>query len=163
MPGNGRQRRPGTEGVGEPFVGRDDLAAAVVKSLVDKTKVEPNDIEDLLMGCAFPEGEQGFNVAKLVGMIADLPSSVAGATINRFCGSSMTVVQMAAGYIQMGAGDVFICAGVESMTRIPMGGFNPMPNPKLGETYPQAYINMGETAENLAKKYSISQIGRAHV
>jgi acetyl-CoA acyltransferase len=69
----------------------------------------------------------------------------------------MTTVQMAAGYIQMGAGDVFICAGVESMTRIPMGGFNPMPNPKLGEIYPQAYINMGETAENLAKKYSVSR------
>lgn len=89
--------------------------------------------------------------------LAGLPTSVAGATVNRFCGSSMTTVQMAAGYIQMGAGDVFICAGVESMTRTPMGGFNPMPNPKLGEIYPQAYMNMGETAENLAKKYKVSR------
>src|SRR5690606_1912063 len=115
-----------------------------------ETGVNAADIEDVLMGCAFPEAEQGFNLAKIVVQLAGLPNSVAGATVNRFCGSSLTTVQMAAGYIQMGAGDVFICAGVESMTRIPMGGFNPMPNPKLGEIYPQAYINMGETAENLA-------------
>jgi acetyl-CoA acyltransferase len=86
-----------------------------------------------------------------------LPDSVAGATVNRFCGSSMTTTQMAAGYAQMGAGEVFISAGVESMTRIPMGGFNPMPNPKLAASYPQAYISMGETAENLAKKYSVDR------
>jgi len=135
----------------------DDMAAEVIKALVAETKVNPADIEDVLMGCAFPEAEQGFNLAKIVVQLAGLPHSVAGATVNRFCGSSMTTVQMAAGYIQLGAGDVFICAGVESMTRIPMGGFNPMPNPKLGEIYPQAYINMGETAENLAKKYSVSR------
>lgn len=135
----------------------DDMAAEVIKALVADTGVNPADIEDVLMGCAFPEAEQGFNLAKIVVQLAGLPTSVAGATVNRFCGSSMTTVQMAAGYIQMGAGDVFICAGVESMTRIPMGGFNPMPNPKLGEIYPQAYINMGETAENLAKKYSVSR------
>lgn len=135
----------------------DDMAAEVIKALIKDTGVKAEDIEDILMGCAFPEAEQGFNLAKIVAQLAGLPNSVAGATVNRFCGSSMTTVQMAAGYIQMGAGDVFICAGVESMTRIPMGGFNPMPNPKLAETYPQAYINMGETAENLAKKYSISR------
>lgn len=135
----------------------DDMAAEVIKSLISATGVNAADIEDILMGCAFPEAEQGFNLAKIVAQLAGLPNSVAGATVNRFCGSSMTTVQMAAGYIQMGAGDVFICAGVESMTRIPMGGFNPMPNPKLGEIYPQAYINMGETAENLAKKYSVSR------
>jgi acetyl-CoA acyltransferase len=135
----------------------DDMAAEVIKALIAATGVNPADIEDVLMGCAFPEAEQGFNLAKIVAQLAGLPNSVAGATVNRFCGSSMTTVQMAAGYIQMGAGDVFICAGVESMTRIPMGGFNPMPNPKLGEIYPQAYINMGETAENLAKKYSVSR------
>ncbi len=135
----------------------DDMAAEVIKALIKDTGVNPADIEDILMGCAFPEAEQGFNLAKIVAQLAGLPNSVAGATVNRFCGSSMTTVQMAAGYIQMGAGDVFICAGVESMTRIPMGGFNPMPNPKLAEIYPQAYINMGETAENLAKKYSISR------
>ena len=135
----------------------DDMAAEVIRALIKETGVKEADIEDILMGCAFPEAEQGFNLARIVAQIVGLPPSVAGATVNRFCGSSLTTVQMAAGYIQMGAGDVFICAGVESMTRIPMGGFNPMPNPKLAETYPQAYINMGETAENLARKYSVSR------
>ncbi len=135
----------------------DDMAAEVVKSLVASTGVNTPDIEDLLMGCAFPEAEQGFNIARLVVNLAGLPVSIGGATVNRFCGSSMTSIHIAAGAIRMNAGDVFICAGVESMTRIPMGGFNPMPNPALGQMYPQAYISMGETAENLAKKYSISR------
>ncbi len=135
----------------------DDMAAAVVKALIKETGVNPEHIEDLLMGCAFPEAEQGFNLARIVVQLADLPVSIGGATVNRFCGSSMTTVQMAAGYIQMGAGDAFICAGVESMSRIPMGGFNPMPNPSLGKTYPQAYMSMGETAENLARKYQLTR------
>jgi acetyl-CoA acyltransferase len=135
----------------------DDMAADVIKALIAETGAKPEDIEDLLMGCAFPEAEQGFNLGKIVAQLADLPQSVAGATVNRFCGSSMTTVQMAAGYIQMGAGDLFVCAGVESMTRIPMGGFNPMPNPKMMDICPAAYISMGETAENLAKKYSIDR------
>jgi acetyl-CoA acyltransferase len=135
----------------------DDMVAAVITALIEETKVNADDIEDLLMGCAFPEAEQGFNVAKIVAQICGLPTSVAGATVNRFCGSSMTTIQMAAGYIQMGAGEVFMTAGVESMSRIPMGGFNPMPNPKLAETYPQAYMSMGITAENLAKKYELSR------
>lgn len=135
----------------------DDMAAAVIKALVKDTGVKPEDIEDLIMGCAFPEAEQGFNLARIVVNLADLPVSVGGATVNRFCGSSMTAIHMAAGAIQMGAGDVFICAGVESMSRIPMGGFNPMPNPALHAKYPQAYIGMGETAENLAAKYKISR------
>jgi len=135
----------------------DDMAASVIKSLIADTSVNPDDIEDLLMGCAFPEAEQGFNIARIVVQLAGLPNSIAGATVNRFCASSMTTIQMAAGYIQMNAGEVFLCSGVESMTRIPMGGFNPMPNPSLGESYPQAYISMGETAENLAKKYDISR------
>lgn len=135
----------------------DDMAAEVVKALIAETGVNPADIEDLLLGCAFPEAEQGFNLGKIVAQLAGLPNSVAGATVNRFCGSSMTTIHMAAGYIQLGAGDVYLVGGVESMSRIPMGGFNPMPNPKLGEIYPAAYIGMGETAENLAKKYSISR------
>jgi acetyl-CoA acyltransferase len=135
----------------------DDIAAAVVKALVAETGVDAADIEDLLMGCAFPEAEQGFNIARIVVNLAGLPVSIGGATVNRFCGSSMTTIQMAAGYIQLGAGDVFICAGVESMTRIPMGGFNPMPNPAMAKIYPQAYMSMGETAENLAKKYQITR------
>ncbi|NCO03681.1 MAG: thiolase family protein [Alphaproteobacteria bacterium] len=135
----------------------DTMAAEVIKALIADTGVDANDIEDILMGCAFPEAEQGFNLAKIVAQLAGLPNSVAGATVNRFCGSSMTTIQMAAGYIQMNAGDVFICAGVESMTRIPMGGFNPMPNPAMMELCPAAYIGMGETAENLAKKYKIDR------
>ncbi len=135
----------------------DDMAAAVIKALVTETGVNVDDIEDIIMGCAFPEAEQGFNLAKIVGQLAGLPDSVAGATVNRFCGSSMTTIQMAAGYIQMGAGDVFICSGVESMSRIPMGGFNPMPNPAMMDVYPTAYMGMGETAENLAEEYKIDR------
>ncbi|MCK6417496.1 MAG: thiolase family protein [Alphaproteobacteria bacterium] len=135
----------------------DDMAAAVVKALIKDTGVPAADIEDLLMGCAFPEAEQGFNIARIVVNLADLPITVGGATVNRFCGSSMTAIHIAAGAIQMDAGQAFICAGVESMSRIPMGGFNPMPNPALFAKYPQAYMGMGETAENLAKKYSISR------
>ena len=136
----------------------DDLAAQVVKGLINKTGVNPHDIEDLILGCAFPEGEQGLNLARLVVHLADLPVTVAGMTVNRFCGSSMQAIHIAAGAIQMNAGEVFICAGVESMTRIPMGGYNYMPNPALYETYPQAYISMGDTAENLARQYHISRI-----
>ena len=135
----------------------DDMAAEVVKALVAETGVNVDDIEDLIMGCAFPEAEQGFNIAKLVVQHAGLPDSVGGATINRFCGSSMTAIHTAVGAINAGAGDVFVCAGVESMSRIPMGGFNPMPNPELFEKHPAAYIGMGETAENLAKKYDIKR------
>jgi len=135
----------------------DDLAAAVVAELVKRSGIDASEIEDLIMGCAFPEGEQGFNIARLVVNIANLPNSVAGTTVNRFCGSSMQSIHQAAGAIQMGAGHAFICAGVESMSRIPMGGFNPVLNPVLAKNYPQAYIGMGETAENLAKKYSISR------
>jgi len=135
----------------------DDLAAAVVKALIARTGIDPKEIEDLLLGCAFPEGEQGMNVARLIDLIAELPQSVAGATINRFCGSSMQAIHSAAGAIAIGAGDAFICAGVESMTRVPMMGFNPMPNPALNERLPAAYMSMGITAENVAKKYGLSR------
>lgn len=135
----------------------DDMAATVIRALVDETRVNVDDIEDVLLGCAFPEAEQGFNIARIVANIADLPLSVAGATLNRFCGSSMTTIHQAAAYVMAGAGDVYIAAGVESMTRIPMGGFNPMPNPALASRFPAAYMSMGETAENLARKYMISR------
>ena len=135
----------------------DDLAAEVVKALVARTGIDPNTIEDLLMGCAFPEGEQGFNIARLVGLMAGLPISVAGATLNRFCGSSMQSVHSAAGAIQMNAGEAFICAGVESMSRVPMMGFNPMPNPVFAKTNPGAYLGMGDTAENVAKRWQITR------
>ncbi|MFV1849279.1 MAG: thiolase family protein [Thalassospira sp.] len=135
----------------------DDLAAQVVKGLVEKTGVDPKAIEDLILGCAFPEGEQGFNVARLITFLADLPRSVGGVTVNRFCGSSMQSIHQAAGAIAIGAGDAFICAGVESMTRVPMMGFNPLPNPELYKAMPEAYMGMGDTAENVAAKYSLTR------
>jgi acetyl-CoA acyltransferase len=135
----------------------DTLAASAVRGLIERTGIKPEDIEDLIVGCAFPEGEQGFNVARLIGFLADLPLSVAGVTVNRFCGSSMQSIHMAAGAIQLDAGEAFICAGTESMSRVPMGGFNPLPNPALYESFPAAYMGMGETAENVAQKYQISR------
>ena len=135
----------------------DELAAQTVAGLVARTKVKPDDIEDLILGCAFPEGEQGLNVAKLIAFLAKLPNSVAATTVNRFCGSSMQSIHIAAGAIQMGAGEVFLCAGLEGMSRVPMMGFNPMPHPGLAKEFPAAYIGMGETAENVAKKYGITR------
>jgi len=135
----------------------DDIATEVVKALVERTGVNTHDIDDLLMGCAFPEGEQGFNIARMVALQAGLPQTVAGATINRWCGSSMEAIHIAAGNIATGKGEVFICAGVESMTRIPMGGYNPLPNPVLFKSLPEAYISMGLTAENVAKQCHVSR------
>jgi acetyl-CoA acyltransferase len=135
----------------------DDLLAAVVRGLVERTGVDVEALEDLIVGCAFPEGEQGLNIARLAGMLAGLPQSVGGATVNRFCGSSMQAIHMAAGAIQMNAGDAFICAGVESMSRVPMMGFNPLPNPALASQISGAYMGMGETAENVARRYEISR------
>ena len=135
----------------------DDLMAQVIKGLLKRVDIDQEDIEDLILGCAFPEGEQGMNMARLLVFLSDLPTSVAGMTLNRFCGSSMQSIHIAAGAIQMNAGDVFICAGIESMSRLPMGGYNYMPNPILYDSYPEALISMGDTAENLAKQYSLSR------
>ena len=132
----------------------DDLCAQVIRELIVRTKVRPEDIEDIVVGCAFPEGEQGLNVARMIGLLADLPLQVGGMTINRFCGSSMSSVHTAVGQIAIGAGEVFIAAGVESMSRVPMGGYNPLPNPELARTS-AAYMSMGETAENVARRYQI--------
>jgi acetyl-CoA acyltransferase len=134
----------------------DDIAAQVIRGLLDKTGVDPAEIEDIILGCAFPEAEQGLNVARLIGLLADLPLTVGGMTVNRFCGSSMSAIHIAAGQIQLGAGDAFICGGIESMSRIPMGGYNPMPNPALAAKS-AAYMGMGETAENVATKYQITR------
>jgi len=134
----------------------DDLAAATVRALVERVGIKLDSIEDLRLGCAFPEGEQGLNLGRLVALLAGLPISVAGVTINRFCGSSMQAIHDAAGAIACGAGEVFVCAGVESMTRVPMSGFNPMPNPALAESS-AAYMGMGQTAENVAQRYRLSR------
>jgi len=136
----------------------DDLAAQVVAALLERTGVDPAGIEDLIVGCAFPEAEQGFNIARIIAFLTGkLPESVAATTVNRFCGSSMQSVHTAAGAVRMGAGEAFICAGVESMSRVPMPGFNPMPNPDLYARFPEAYMGMGETAENLAERYHIDR------
>ena len=135
----------------------DELAAQVVAGLIARTGVPAADIEDLIVGCAFPEGEQGLNVARLIGFLAELPLSVAGATVNRFCGSSMQAIHMAAGAIALGAGEAFICAGVESMSRVPMMGFNPLPHPGLAQSRPEAYMAMGLTAEAVARGYQVSR------
>ena len=135
----------------------DGLAAQVIAALVRQTAINPEDIEDLLVGCAFPEGEQGFNVARMISLIAGLPLSLGAATINRYCGSSMTSVHVAAGAIALGAGEAFICAGVESMSRVPMMGFNPLPNPALAKSMPAAYMAMGDTAETVAARWKISR------
>lgn len=135
----------------------DEMTGQVVKGLIATTGVNVEDIEDVIIGCAFPEAEQGLNVARIISFLAGIPKSTAATTVNRFCGSSMQAIHMAAGAIQMGAGEVFVCGGIESMTRVPMGGFNPAPHPGLYKSYPEAYVSMGITAENLAKKYGISR------
>jgi acetyl-CoA acyltransferase len=135
----------------------DDMAAAVIRGLIARTGVAAEDIEDIVVGTAFPEGEQGMNVARLIVLLADLPIAVAGMTVNRFCGSSMSAVHIAAGQIQLGAGEVFIAAGIESMSRVPMGGFNPLFNPVLNEKNPGAYMGMGDTAENVARRWQITR------
>ena len=133
----------------------DDLAAEVVKGLVEKYKIKIDDVEDLILGCAFPEAEQGMNLARNVVFLSGLPKSVGGVTVNRFCASSMQAIHQAAGAIKSGSGELFIAGGVESMSRVPMPGFNPMLNPNLIDV--EAYIGMGHTAENLAKEHSISR------
>jgi acetyl-CoA acyltransferase len=135
----------------------DDMLAQVIKGVLDATRIDRVDLEDVIVGCAFPEGEQGLNLARMAGLLARLPVEVAGVTVNRFCGSSMQAVHMAAGAVRMGAGEAFLCAGVESMTRVPMPGFNFSPHPGLYEAFPEAYVSMGETAEILARRYGIAR------
>lgn len=136
----------------------DDIAATVVDGLIEKLGLDPALVEDIIVGTAFPEGEQGFNLARMLTFLTDLPESVPGVTINRFCGSSMQAIHDAAGRIAMGAGEAFIAGGIESMTRIPMTGFNPMPNPRMSDVAPDALTSMGITAENLAVKYGIDRV-----
>jgi acetyl-CoA acetyltransferase family protein len=153
----------------------DDLAALTVRAAVERVpQLDRSLIEDVILGCAFPEGEQGMNLARLVGALAGLPETAGGVTVNRFCASSLQAFNMAAQNIMLDLGDVFIAGGVESMSRVPMGGFNPSFNPRLiktdgdeqtGSPYPpceleyaySSYIPMGMTAENLARKYQISR------
>ncbi|MBI28358.1 MAG: 3-ketoacyl-CoA thiolase [Alphaproteobacteria bacterium MarineAlpha5_Bin11] len=135
----------------------EDLLSEVIKDLVTKSKINPEDIEDIIAGCAFPEGEQGFNIGKVVTFMSGMNLKTAGMTVNRWCGSSMQSVHIAAGAIALGAGKAFISCGVESMTRVPMLGFNPMPHPELLKDNPNVYLSMGSTAENVAKKYQLTR------
>ena len=135
----------------------EDLLSEVIKDLVLKTKINPEDIEDIIAGCAFPEGEQGFNIGKIVSFMAGMKIHTAGMTVNRWCGSSMQSIHIGAGAVAMGAGKVFICCGVESMSRVPMLGFNPMPHPQLLQDNPNVYLSMGKTAENVATKYQLTR------
>ncbi|MBI2335196.1 MAG: thiolase family protein [Deltaproteobacteria bacterium] len=137
----------------------DDLAAIVVKEALRRVEgLDPKEIEDVLIGCAMPEGEQGMNVARNISLLAGIPFSAAAATVNRFCASSLQTIMDAARAIMVGDGEVIVAGGVETMTHVPMGGFNPSLNPKLmKEGAPEAYISMGITAENVALKYKISR------
>ncbi len=135
----------------------EDLLSVVIKDLVLKSKINPEDIEDIIAGCAFPEGEQGFNIGKIVTFMTGMKINTAGMTVNRWCGSSMQSIHIGAGAIALGSGKAFICCGVESMTRVPMNGFNFIPHPKLNEDNPNVYLSMGATAENIAKKYKLTR------
>ncbi|MBA6420271.1 thiolase family protein [Pseudomonas neustonica] len=135
----------------------DDLAAQVLAGLVSRLDLNPALLEDVIMGCAYPEAEQGANIARIASFRAGFPETLGGVTVNRFCGSSMTAIHFAAGQIMLGAGEAFIAAGVESMTRVPMGGFNPSANPELLQSYPEVYMAMGHTAEEVARRFAVSR------
>jgi len=133
-----------------------EIASQLVKKLIERNPKLPKEaIESLVCGCAFPEAENGLNMARGLVIKAGLPQSTAGATVNQFCASSQQAVMMLADAIAVGKGDVAIAVGVEHMTRVPMGGFNPMYDPELAEK--NYYIGMGDTAENLAKELDISR------
>ncbi|RZL88734.1 MAG: thiolase family protein [Variovorax sp.] len=134
----------------------DTLAAQVVQGLLQRSDLDPALIEDVILGCAYPEASQGNNLARIVGLLAGLPHEVGGMTVNRFCGSSMQAVHIAAAQIEAGMGDAFLCVGVESMTMVPQGGFNFSPNPEL-HANTDTYISMGETAENVAERWKVSR------
>ena len=136
----------------------EDMAAAVIKELLKRAEpLKPEEIDDVIIGCAFPEGEQGMNMSRLIGFRAGLPVSVPTETINRFCSSGMQSIAHAAQAIMAGWIDVAIAGGVESMTMVPMTGYKFAPTPYLSANYPEAFTSMGLTAENVAEKYGISR------
>ena len=136
----------------------DDMASQIVKGLIARNDIDAADFDDLMMGCGYPEAEQGYNIGRLVTFLAGLPDSVPGMTFNRLCGSSMQAVLSAAANIESGWGDCYLCAGVESMSRVKRRGFNWIPHPGLELGWPEAYVTMGQTAENIADNW---EIGRA--
>ncbi len=141
----------------------DSLAAEVIKHLMaDSPSIQPSRIDDVIMGCAFPEASQGLNIARNIALLAQLPDTVAGMTVNRFCSSGLQTIAMAAERIMVGGADVIIAGGVESMSMVPMGGMSVQPNPVIMDRRPEIYISMGLTAENLASKYNISREAQDH-
>ncbi|MEX1011459.1 MAG: thiolase family protein [Balneolaceae bacterium] len=140
------------------FVRPDTLGGVVIRELLQRSPgLNPDQVEDVVMGCAFPEGPQGMNVARQCAILGGLPDSVPAMTINRFCSSGLQSVAMAADRIASGFADVIIAGGVESMSLVPMGGFHMHPNPELTDTRPDIYMSMGLTAERVAKKYDVSR------
>jgi len=136
----------------------DDLAATAIKgALAHVPQLDVKEIEDVVLGCAMPEGEQGMNLARIASLRAGLPVEASAITVNRFCSSGLQAIAMVADRIAAGAYEVGVAGGAESMTMVPMGGYKISVNPWLVENYPDAYLNMGLTAENLAKKYNISR------
>ncbi len=136
----------------------DDLGAAVIREAVNRVRgLDPAEIEDVILGCAMPEAQQGNNVARIASLRAGLPVTCSAMTVNRFCSSGLEAIALAAERIMAGFGDLMVAGGTESMSLIPMGGFHFSPNPYLVEHYPDAYLSMGLTAENLARKYQLSR------
>ena len=134
------------------------LGAAVVKEAVNRAEgLDAADIDDVIMGCAMPEGPQGLNVGRLIALRAGLPESVTAQTVNRFCSSGLQTIALGAQQIMSGMGDVVVAGGTESMSAVPMSGFHFRPDPWMVENKPEAYIGMGLTAENVARKYNISR------
>lgn len=140
------------------FTYPDTLGGEVIKDLLRETsELNPSEVDDVIMGCAFPEASQGLNIARQIGILGGLPDSVPGMTINRFCSSGLQSIAMAADRIIAGGADTIVAGGVESMSMVPMGGLSFQPNPELVDHRPEVYISMGITAENVAKKYSVSR------
>lgn len=135
----------------------DELGAAAIKEAVERPGVDVSLIDDVIMGCAFPEAEQGMNVARTASIRAGLPVETSAMTVNRYCSSGLQTIALAAERIMAGGADAIVAGGLESMTVIPMGGNTFRPNPRLADTYPDYYLNMGLTAENLARKYEITR------
>ena len=136
----------------------DDMAAAVMTELLQRAPgMDAAQVDDVVLGCAMPEGEQGLNVARIATLRAGIPHTVPAQTVNRFCASGLQTVAQAAQQIMTGGSDVVIAGGTESMTMIPMSGFNFSPNPALAELHPEVYLGMGLTAENVAQRYNISR------
>ena len=135
----------------------DDLGAHVIRALLARTGVPADAIEDVVWGCAFPEGEQGLNIGRVVGMLAGLPQAVGGMTVNRWCGSAIQAVQIAAGMLKMNAGEAFIAGGTECMSKVPMMGFNLLPHPSWTKEQVDDYCNVGVTAERVARQYGLTR------